>query len=109
MKKIIIIIIAILLVSSCSFQQKNEYLWINPSGNIASDDEIRNVKCECEYDKKMEDASKLIGISISVGRYQPNYGSKEPDVYIKEAAKIIQEAKNCVWEKGFTSREKTKP
>ncbi|WP_143890841.1 hypothetical protein [Desulfomicrobium baculatum] len=109
MEKFIMIIIITLLVSSCSFQQKKEFIWINSSGNIASEDEIKNVKCECEYDKKIEYASKLIGISISAGRYQSNYGSTQPDAYVKEAAKIIQDANNCVREKGFTSREKTKP
>lgn len=109
MRNNIIIIITILFMSSCSFQQKKEYIWIDSSGNIASEEEIKNVKCECEYDKKIEDASKLIGISISAGRYQSNYGSTQPDAYVKEAAKIIQDANNCVREKGFTSREKTKP
>lgn len=109
MKKFIILIISILLLSGCSFKQKKEYIWINPGGTIASEDEVKNVKCECDYDKKIEDASKLIGISISVGRYQSNYGSIQPDAYVKEAAKIIQDANNCIREKGFTTREKTKP
>ncbi len=104
--KLFVATVCCVFLAACASKPKKEYEWINPAGSVASPEEVQSMKNECEYDKKIKEASKLMGLAISVGRYETKYGPKKSDEYTKQSASLISGARSCIYEKGFKSRVK---
>ena len=92
-------------LTACASTPKKEYEWLK-NGSVVSKEEISAVKDECQYHQKIKEASDLLGISISSGRYQSQSSANKPDQYIEKSAALIKEASDCLREKGYTSRAK---
>jgi len=109
MKHLVVIAVS-LTVASCSiFKPKKEYEYILESGELATPQQVTDVKTTCEYDKKMEEAKDNMGLAISIGRYESGYGPKKSDKYVKLASSLMFEARECLLANGLSSREKIKP
>ena len=102
----IILVAVVLLISACAMTPKKEREWISPSGSVASVEELQKTKDKCEYDKKLDEASSLIGLAISVGRYESKYNTSTSDGHTRKAAKLMADAGNCMRNEGYKTRVK---
>ena len=109
MKHLLLVTLSITLASCSAFKPKKEYEFVLESGELASPQQVSEVKAICEYDKKIEEAKNNMGTAISVGRYESGYGPKTSDKYVKEASRLMYEARDCLLANGLSTREKKKP
>jgi len=109
MKYLLVITLSLTVASCSAFKPKKEYEYILESGELATPQQVIDVKATCEYDKNMDKAKDNMGIAISVGRYETKYGPKSSDKYVKESSRLMFEARECLLANGLSSREKQKP
>ena len=102
----IVLILLFFSFVGCATGSKKEYQWVGPSGNVATAEELANIKEDCNYDNEMQKAKDKLGDAISVGRYENNGNTHTSDTLVKEASSIINEVKSCMKEKGYVSKEK---
>lgn len=102
----VFLVLVFFSLASCATNPQKEYEWIDSSNEVVSIEILNSVKKECDYDNKVNQGKKKMRTAFSVGRYETNGNRKRSNSIANEAKALFNEAKKCMLEKGYSSREK---
>lgn len=102
----LILAVTMILLTGCATESKKEYEYMLNTGESASPEQVIAVKKHCRYDENIQLVSEYMGMAISVGRYESQFGSKASAGYINKASELMTQVTQCLHDNGLSTREK---
>ncbi|MDH2432553.1 hypothetical protein QCD60_08240 [Pokkaliibacter sp. MBI-7] len=105
--KVLVIFTAIAVsIAGCASAPEKKFVFTN--GNVATPDQVEEVKVACHYDEKMKIVKDNFTDSYHEAMYDSSYqyvGSQKANKYLDKANATLAELRQCFAEHGMTQSD----